>query len=188
MRQITNSSTASTPADGIPGAGRRGRSGSRALPETARSLFAGREWVGRGNPRRGATLAGTMDRVVMTRGVPAGEGGYHDAPTAPLPSAPRGDPGGPFAGRAETAGGQPPGTAEQRRLPRWLRRVLIAVLAIALAGALAFAALLAVTPSVSTAPFLAPAFDRAHGAPDPGPPGPSRVRPARGAPPGPPVY
>src|SRR5262249_57115834 len=99
--------------------------------------------------------------VVMTRGVPAGEGGYHDAPTAPLPSAPRPDPGGPFAGRAETAGGQPPGTAEGRRLPRWLRRFLIAVLAIALAGALAFAALMAVPPSVSPPPLLAPALYRA---------------------------
>ena len=110
----------------------------------------------------------------MTRGVPAGEGGYHDAPTAPLPSGPQADPGGPFAGRAETAGDQPPGTAERRRLPRWLRRFLIAVLAIALAGALAFAALMAVTPSVSTAPLLAQAFDRAHGAAYPGPPVPSR--------------
>ena len=110
----------------------------------------------------------------MTRGVPAGEGGYHDAPTAPLPSGPLADPGGQFAGRAETAGGQPPGTAERRRLPRWLRRFLIAVLAIALAGALAFAALMAVTPSVSTAPLLAQAFDRAHGAAYPGPPVPSR--------------
>src|SRR5262249_57735611 len=84
--------------------------------------------------------------VVMTRGVPAGEGGYHDAPTAPLPSAPRPDPGGPFAGRAETAGGQPPGTAEGRRLPRWLRRFLIAVLAIALAAPPALAPPLPVPP------------------------------------------
>jgi membrane peptidoglycan carboxypeptidase len=52
--------------------------------------------------------------------------------------------------------------------------VLIAVLAIALAGALAFAVLMLVTPSVSTAPSLAQAFDRAHGAPYPGPPVPER--------------
>jgi penicillin-binding protein 1A len=48
------------------------------------------------------------------------------------------------------------------------------VLAIALAGALAFAVLMLVTPSVSTAPLLAQAFDRAHGAPYPGPPVPER--------------
>src|SRR5262249_57907687 len=118
----------------------------------------------------------------MTRGVPAGAGGYHAGPPAPRPPAPRAAPGGPFAGRAETAGGQPPGTAERRRLPRWLRRVLIVVLAIALAGALAFAALMAATPSVSTAPLLAQAFDRAHGAAYPGPPVPSRFAAALVAP------
>ena len=48
------------------------------------------------------------------------------------------------------------------------------MLAIALAGALAFAVLMLVTPSVSTAPSLAQAFDRAHGAPYPGPPVPER--------------
>ena len=52
--------------------------------------------------------------------------------------------------------------------------MLIAVLGIALAGALAFAVLMLVTPSVSTAPSLAQAFDRAHGAPYPGPPVPER--------------
>ena len=106
----------------------------------------------------------------MTRGSPAGDGGSSDAPTAPLLRGPRAGPQaadgpGPAAGR--------PGRAE-RRLPRWLRRVLIAVLAIALAGALAFAVLMLVTPSVSTAPSLAQAFDRAHGAPYPGPPVPER--------------
>ena len=106
----------------------------------------------------------------MTRGAPAGDGGSSDAPTAPLLRGPRAGPQaadgpGPAAGR--------PGQAE-RRLPRWLRRVLIAVLAIALAGALAFAVLMLVTPSVSTAPSLAQAFDRAHGAPYPGPPVPAR--------------
>ena len=106
----------------------------------------------------------------MTRGAPAGDGGSSDAPTAPLLRGPRAGPQaadgpGPAAGR--------PGRAE-RRLPRWLRRALIAVLAIALAGALAFAVLMLVTPSVSTAPSLAQAFDRAHGAPYPGPPVPER--------------
>jgi membrane peptidoglycan carboxypeptidase len=106
----------------------------------------------------------------MTRGFPAGDGGSSDAPTAPLLRGPRAGP--------PTAGGPRPADARPRRadrhLPRWLRRVLIAVLAIALAGALAFAVLLLVTPSVSTAPLLAQAFDRAHGAPYPGPPVPQR--------------
>ena len=106
----------------------------------------------------------------MTRGSPAGDGGSSDAPTAPLLRGPRAGPraaGGP----GPAAGG--PGPAE-RHLPRWLRRLLIAMLAIALAGALAFAVLMLVTPSVSTAPSLAQAFDRAHGAPYPGPPVPAR--------------
>ena len=106
----------------------------------------------------------------MTRGSPAGDGGSSDAPTAPLLRGPRAGPraaGGP----GPAAGG--PGPAE-RHLPRWLRRLLIAMLAIALAGALAFAVLMLVTPSVSTAPALAQAFDRAHGAPYPGPPVPAR--------------
>src|SRR6266849_2563423 len=59
-------------------------------------------------------------------------------------------------------------------MPRWLRRVLIAVLAIALAGALAFAGLMVGTPSVSAAPLLAQAFDQADRAPQPGPLVPSR--------------
>jgi membrane peptidoglycan carboxypeptidase len=106
----------------------------------------------------------------MTRGFPAGDGGSSDAPTAPLLRGPRAGP--------RTAGGPGPADGRPRRterhLPRWLRRVLIAVLAIALAGALAFAVLMLVTPSVSTAPLLAQAFDRAHGAPYPGPPVPER--------------
>ena len=104
----------------------------------------------------------------MTRGVPAGEGGYGDAPTAPLPWH---DTGLPPARPPEPAADW--GT-ERRRMPRWLRRVLIAVLAIALAGALAFAGLMVGTPSVSTAPLLAQAFDQAHRAPYPGPLVPSR--------------
>ena len=112
----------------------------------------------------------------MTRRVPTGEGAPRDAPTVPLLRAPHtepqptGGPGtvggpGPAAGRSRTTG---------RRLPRWLRRALIVVLAIALAGALAFAGLMLATPSVSTAPVLAQAFDRAHGAPYPGPLVPER--------------
>ena len=106
----------------------------------------------------------------MTRGSPAGDGGSSDAPTAPLLRGPR---AGPRAAGSPGPAAGGPGRAE-RRLPRWLRRALIAVLAIALAGALAFAVLMLVTPSVSTAPSLAQAFDRAHGAPYPGPPVPER--------------
>ena len=105
-----------------------------------------------------------MDRWVMTRGIPAGEGGSHDAPTAPLLRVPQAGP--------QPAGGRSRKT--ERPLPRWPRRALIVVLAISLAGALAFAGLMLATPSVSTAPQLAQAFDRAHGAPYPGPPVPER--------------
>jgi membrane peptidoglycan carboxypeptidase len=123
----------------------------------------------------------------MTTGVPAGDGGYAEAPTAPAaipgwaaqPAPTQPLPGIPYT---PTSPGMPParprrgsGTAQgPPRLPRWLRRVLITVLAVALAGVLAFATLLLVTPSVGTAPSLAQAFDRAHGAAYPGPPVPSR--------------
>jgi penicillin-binding protein 1A len=52
--------------------------------------------------------------------------------------------------------------------------MLIAVLALALGAVLAFVTLFLVTPSVSNAPSLAQAFDRAHGAAYPGPVVPSR--------------
>ena len=131
----------------------------------------------------------------MTTGVPGGgDGGYADAPAAPtvplawgaggpgqhaptqpLPGVPHAptSPGMPWAGQR---GGRTrdPRRAMAPRLPRWLRRVLIAILALALAGVLAFATLLLVTPSVSTAPSLAQAFDRAHGVAYPGPLVPSR--------------
>jgi membrane peptidoglycan carboxypeptidase len=113
----------------------------------------------------------------MTVGVPAGEGGLRDAPTAPLPWGPQAgarQAGPRLARRPRPAGGDWRDAGERRRMPRWLRRALIAVLAIALAGVLAFATLLLVTPSVSTAPRLAQAFDRAHGAAYPGPLVPSR--------------
>jgi membrane peptidoglycan carboxypeptidase len=126
----------------------------------------------------------------MTTGVPGGaDGGYADAPTAPAPL------GWGAGGPAQYAPTQPlpgvphaptsPGFPRARRppasrrgtaprLPRWLRRVLIAILALALVGVLAFATLLLVTPTVSNAPALAAAFDRAHGAAYPGPLVPSR--------------
>src|SRR5215831_3617067 len=95
-----------------------------------------------------------MDGWLMTRGVPAGEGGSRDAPTAPplwLPQAgPRVAGGSGPAGGPEPAGGRP-GTAG-RHVPRWLRRALIVVLGTALARAL----------------------DRAHGARYPGPLVPER--------------
>jgi penicillin-binding protein 1A len=95
----------------------------------------------------------------MTIGVPAGDGGYADAPTAPLVQQTE-----PWT--AERAGGP--------RLPRWLRRTLIAVLSLALAVTLAVIALLVATPSVSNAPVLARAIDRANHAAYPGPPVPAR--------------
>ena len=128
----------------------------------------------------------------MTTGVPGGgDGGYADAPTAPTPLAwGAGGPGQhtptqplPTIPHAPTSPGFPRARAgwppESRlatapRLPRWLRRVLIAILALALVGVLAFATLLLVTPSVGSAPSLAAAFDRAHGAAYPGPLVPSR--------------
>jgi hypothetical protein len=126
----------------------------------------------------------------MTTGVPGGgDGGYADAPTAPNPLAwGAGGPGQrtptqPLPGVPHTPtspgfprDGRPPESrrATAPRLPRWLRRVLIAILALALVGVLAFAALLLITPSVGNAPSLAEAFDRAHGAAYPGPVVPSR--------------
>jgi membrane peptidoglycan carboxypeptidase len=102
--------------------------------------------------------------VAMTLGVPAGDGGYTDAPTAPLPYGTSEDAPGRFPAR-----GRPP-----RRLRRRLRRMLVVVLALALVVVLAFIALLLVTPSVSTVPHLAQSFDRAHHAVYPGPPVPTR--------------
>ena len=128
----------------------------------------------------------------MTPGVPGGDGGCADVPTAPTVPLARDAPGGPGQrARTQPLPGVPhtptsPGTPRARRspapgggprpprLPRWLRRVLIAVLAVALVAVLAFVVLLVVTPSVSNAPSLAQAFDRAHGVAYPGPPVPSR--------------
>jgi penicillin-binding protein 1A len=100
-----------------------------------------------------------------------GPGGPVPHITQPLPGIPH-DPA-PRARRAALRGGRG-GAPRPSRLPRWLRRFLIVVLAVALAGVLAFVALLLVTPSVGSAPSLAQAFDRAHGAAYPGPPVPSR--------------
>jgi Transglycosylase len=120
----------------------------------------------------------------MTTGVPGGgDGGYADAPTAPTPLAwgaggPTPTQPLPSVPHTPTSPGMPPagprgGRARRRatapRLPRWLRRFLITILALALLAVLAFATLLLVTPSVSNAPSLAAAFDRAHGAAYPGP-------------------
>ncbi len=98
----------------------------------------------------------------MTLGIPAGEGGYTDAVTAPLPG-----------GTGPSGPGQPPARA-RRRFRRRLRRMLVIVLALALVAALAFIALLLITPSVGNAPDLAQSFDRAHHAVYPGPPVPGR--------------
>jgi membrane peptidoglycan carboxypeptidase len=107
----------------------------------------------------------------MTLGVPAGDGGYTDAPTVPLVAGSGPGEGTQYRGGERTPPmGIPRRTPRRRRLPRWLRRFLIAVLALALAATLAFATLLIATPPVSDAPALARAFDRAHHAVYPGPP------------------
>jgi transglycosylase-like protein len=108
-------------------------------------------------------------RVVMTVGVPADEGGYRNLPTVPLP--------GPYPGVGappEPSGRAARGAARRRRLPRWLRRFLIVVMSLILVATVGFATLLIVTPSVSNAPALARAIDRAHHAAYPGPPVPAR--------------
>jgi len=133
----------------------------------------------------------------MTAGVPAGDGGHADAPTAPTVPLGPDAPGAPHPytqplsviPHTPTSPGMPPdrrprGDQGPRggrpsapwppRLARWLRRVVITVLALALAGVLAFVTLFLVTPSVSSAPSLAQAIDRAHGAAYPGPAVPSR--------------
>src|SRR5690348_16947330 len=122
-----------------------------------RSLLATGEWV-TGRPLRAGGARPTNGAAVMTPGVPGGDGGYADTPTASTVPLAWESP------RRRAAAPRP------SRLPRWLRRVLITVLAAALACVLAFVALLLVTPSVGTAPSLAQAFDRAHGAAYPGPP------------------
>lgn len=106
----------------------------------------------------------------MTLGVPAGEGGYADGPTVPLVAGSGTGEGAQYQGGEPTPlMGIPRGTP-RRRLTRWLRRLLIAVLALALVGTLAFVTLLLVTPSVSNAPALARSLDLAHHAVYPGPP------------------
>jgi penicillin-binding protein 1A len=103
----------------------------------------------------------------MTSGVPAGEGGYTDASTTPLPvGADSGSSGQLLASRSRPRAGSP---GRPGRLPRWLRRFLIVVLALALAGTVVFATMLIVTPSVSNAPALARAYDQLHHAAYPGP-------------------
>jgi membrane peptidoglycan carboxypeptidase len=115
---------------------------------------------------------------------PPGGHGPHTQPLPGVPHAPT-SPGMPRAARPRAPRGpratRPPrrrgGRAQApwpSRLRRWLRRILTVVLAFALAGLLAFITLFLATPSVSTAPLLAQAFDRAHGAPYPGPPVPER--------------
>jgi membrane peptidoglycan carboxypeptidase len=109
------------------------------------------------------------ERVVMTVGVPADEGGYPNVPTVPLPGPDPGDGVPPEPSRRATRG-----AARRHRLPRWLRRFLIVVMSLALVATVGFATLLVVTPSVSDAPARARAIDRAHHAAYPGPPVPAR--------------
>lgn len=105
----------------------------------------------------------------MTIGVPAGENGYGDAPTAPL-----------VEGLVLDERGWGPGglasqwTAPPRRLRRRLRRALIVLMSLALAVTVAFITALMLTPSVSNAPALVRSFDLAHHVAYPGAPVPPR--------------
>ncbi len=111
----------------------------------------------------------------MTLGMPAGESGYSDAPTAPLAwDIGLGEPEQYPGGYVPTPAGIPRRTARPRRLRRRLRRFLIVVMSLVIALTVAFATLLLATPSVSNAPALAQAYDRAHHAVYPGPPVPAR--------------
>ena len=94
----------------------------------------------------------------MAVGIPAGEGGYTDAPTTPQEV-------------YRYSGGYQPRPRRRRRLRR-TRRVFAVLLGLALTAVMAVAGGLLVTPSVSNAPALARAFDRAHGATYPGAPVP----------------
>jgi membrane peptidoglycan carboxypeptidase len=109
----------------------------------------------------------------MTVGVPGDEGGYPTLPTVPLPVQYPGQ-GGQYPSAYPGPGRAPRGMARRRRLPRWLRRGLIVVMSLFLVATMGFVALLVATPSVSNAPALARAFDRAHHAAYPGPPVPAR--------------
>ena len=125
----------------------------------------------------GRSDGGCADAPTAPNPLAWGEGGGgRGAPTQPLPGVPHTptSPGMPRAGASRGGRSQGPRRVTAPRLPRWLRRVLIAILALALVGVLTFATLLLITPSVGNAPSLAAAFDRAHGAAYPGPLVPSR--------------
>lgn len=71
-------------------------------------------------------------------------------------------------------GGRPARPRGRRRRLRWARRLLAMAVALGLLGGIMFAGLLTIVPSVTNAPALARALDRAHHAAYPGPPVPER--------------
>lgn len=70
--------------------------------------------------------------------------------------------------------GARPGPPRRRRLRKLIRRTAAVLGALVLLAVLAFGGLLLGTPSVSRAPAIARALDRARGVPFPGPPVPAR--------------
>ena len=105
-----------------------------------------------------------------------------DPPTVPLPfgSAPgraAGRPGRPLWRPVRRRALRPPGRVSAGPAParRWrrLRRLAGALLVLVMLAVAAFGVLLVITPSVSNAPALSLAFDRAHHVAYPGPPVPA---------------
>jgi hypothetical protein len=118
----------------------------------------------------------------MTARGPAGEDGPgdprtarmgFDAPTAPLPyGVTAGDPGQPASGPGFDPGsyGRVDSGRPRRRV---LRRLAAVVMGLAVLGVATFGGLLLITPSVSNAPALVRALDRAHHVAYPGLPVPT---------------
>ena len=98
----------------------------------------------------------------------AAQAAYEQQPTMPLS----------FQDRDGRYGADPsrfaPPRAARRRGRRLLRRLMLTIMVLVTVLVLGFGALLLITPSVSSAPSLARAFDQAHHASYPGPPVPAR--------------
>lgn len=70
--------------------------------------------------------------------------------------------------------GTPARLRARRHRFRWLRRLTAVIMALVILAGVIFIGLVLITPSVSNAPVLAQAIDRAHQAPYPGPPVPPK--------------
>ncbi|HEY2689478.1 MAG TPA: biosynthetic peptidoglycan transglycosylase [Streptosporangiaceae bacterium] len=107
----------------------------------------------------------------------AGDGGFGNDPTIPLPVVIAGSAAGTVAPRRQyipPAYGPPLYGSRRHRGRRWLRRIAGTVMVLILLAILAFGGLLLVTPSVGNAPSLTRAQDIAHHVAYPGPPVPAR--------------